>query len=395
MSFKHYALKVSIAIYFSIFTFVSHGSSFHETQKAAQQAHAAEHDHDHDKKSDNHSDEHDAAEITLSERQIQLAGIEVVPLIAQPIQIQQNAPAEIVSNAYQTFMISSPIESQVITRFKSMGDTVNKNEKLITLFSKDMAKAQSDFLTNSNVWQRLKKLPPHTISTKELDAARIQFEQSRDQLIILGMSNVDIQTLSQIHNGTLGQYNLYANSTGIVLNDNAPQGSILPVGHRLFEISNEDSLWVEARLPANSSIAIMQNDKVRVRVNQQDYPAKVIQNGHSIDPISRTRLVRLSIANPNHQLHAGQFAQAYFSQNLKDKFFKVPQSALLQSEDGDWIVFIENAPKKFSMQEVTIERTLDDGYAISGLAEHTNIVSNGAFFLLSEILKSSFDVHNH
>lgn len=393
MTFKNFTLLISIAICFSSLSIFLYGSSLHKPNVDDHPTHAS--DHDHAEPSSNYSDEHDATEITFSNKQMLLAGVEVKPLIAQSIEILQSAPAEIVSNAYQTFVISSPIESQVISRFKSMGDTVSKSDKLITLFSKDMAKAQSDFLANSNVWQRLKKLPAHTLSIKELDAARIQFEESRDQLIILGMSHFDIEDLHQAHNGTLGQYHLYASSDGIVLNDNAPQGSILPVGHRLFEISNEDSLWVEAHLPANSSFLIKQNDTVRVQVNQQDYLGKVIQNGHSIDPNSRTRLVRISLDNPNHQLHAGQFAQAYFSQSLEKAFFKVPQSASMQIDDGDWIVFIEKAPNKFIMQEISIEKTLDDGYAISGITEHSKVVITGAFFLLSETRKSSFDVHNH
>lgn len=368
-----------------------------------------DHGHDHDshepsarqelhQQSDNNesSDEHhDDSELILSEKQQQLAGIVVSTLSKQTVYIQHGAPAEIISNAYTTFLVSAPIQSQVVARFKSMGDTVQRLDKIITLFSQDMATAQSVFLTHNNLWQRLKRMPPQALSNNELNSARIQFEESRDQLAILGMSKQDIENLTNQKNWTLGQYHLYASNDGIVLNDNAPQGSILPIGHALFEISNEDSLWVEARLPANSRSKVKQGETVEVRANQQTYMANVIQSGHSIDPATRTRLIRLSINNTNHELHAGQFAQAYFKEALTEPLFYVPQTALMQSSDGDWIIFLEKSPGVFTQQEVTIENTLDNGYAISGLDDNQNAVIQGAFFLFSETKKSSFDIHNH
>ena len=49
----------------------------------------------------------------------------------------------------------------------------------------------------------------------------------------------------------------------------------------------------------------------------------------------------------------------------------------------------------FEPQEVEVVRSAGDLSIITGLAEGTPIVVQGAFFVQSELQKSGFDIHDH
>jgi hypothetical protein len=68
---------------------------------------------------------------------------------------------------------------------------------------------------------------------------------------------------------------------------------------------------------------------------------------------------------------------------------------VLRAADGDWQVFVEAAPGRFEPKEVDIVNTFGKKIVISGIEPGSRVVSEGAFFVQSEIAKSGFEVHNH
>ena len=79
----------------------------------------------------------------------------------------------------------------------------------------------------------------------------------------------------------------------------------------------------------------------------------------------------------------------------KQKYLAVPTASVLRSPDGDWVVFVEAKPGEFKPQEVKTLHTVEDYTVIDGLPEGTRVVTEGAFFVQSELAKSGFEVHNH
>jgi hypothetical protein len=61
------------------------------------------------------------------------------------------------------------------------------------------------------------------------------------------------------------------------------------------------------------------------------------------------------------------------------------------------VVFVESENKQGEFKPVEVEtlRTIEDYTVIKGLPEGTRIVTEGAFFVQSELAKSGFSVHNH
>ena len=94
-------------------------------------------------------------------------------------------------------------------------------------------------------------------------------------------------------------------------------------------------------------------------------------------------------------LHSGMFADSYFEFDTQQPVLAVPESALVRSPDGHWIVFVEEESGVFAATEVERQRALGTWREISGIAEGTRVVTSGAFFVASEQAKSGFDPHNH
>ena len=73
----------------------------------------------------------------------------------------------------------------------------------------------------------------------------------------------------------------------------------------------------------------------------------------------------------------------------------VHEEALIRSADGVWTVFVEDHPGEFKATEVELGRSLGIFREIFGLESCTRVVTQGAFFVASEIAKGGFDPHNH
>ncbi len=162
-----------------------------------------------------------------------------------------------------------------------------------------------------------------------------------------------------------------------------------------MEISDEKALWVEARLAPSLQLNLPAGTQAEVQVAGERYPAEVVQEAHTIDPVTRTRVVRLLLNNTVHRLHPGMFADVFFSFATEQAVLAVPEAALIRGADGDWSVFVEQPPGKFQAQEVELGRSLGNLREISGLPPGQWVVTEGAFFVASEQAKGGFDPHNH
>ena len=167
-------------------------------------------------------------------------------------------------------------------------------------------------------------------------------------------------------------------------------------GALLFEITDESSLWVEAKVNPVDISKLSPGAAARLLIGRRWIEGKLIQIHHALDETTRTMAVRLEIPNPDDKLHPGQFVTARIQTSEQgESVLTLPLDAVLRSPDGDWQVFIEEETGEFEPKEVTIIRQLPGLTVIEGLNPGTRVVTQGAFFVQSELAKSGFEVHNH
>ena len=339
--------------------------------------------------------ENKSAGIKLSTAQRQLANIKVTSLQRQPMSYSIYAPGEIKANDYTSYLVSPRVDSIVLKRHVALGENVEQGQALVTLFSAYVAEAQANYRVAKAEWQRVQKLGRKAVGDKRYVETENDFQADFGRLLAFGLSKQAILSLAKTSD-TLGQYTLNAITSGAVLSDHFRQGQRVNSGDTLIELADEKVLWVEARLAPTMQLSLPVGSKAQVLVAGKTYSATVTQKAHTIDPHTRTRIVRLQVENHNDQLHPGLFADVYFPFETKP-ILAVPESALMRGIDGNWQVFYEKNGV-FKGKEVSLGRSLsaqedsslEKWREITNISAGTKVVTKGAFYVFSEIAKSSF-----
>lgn len=348
----------------------------------------------HNKENNEEEEKHEEG-ITLSPKKMLLANIKVESVKPEFQFCTVYAPGEIKANGYKSYVVSPRIESVIISRHAALGEHVEKGQKLVTLFSEAMAQAQADYLIASTEWQRIKRLGNKTVSESRMLQAETTFNAAYGKLIALGLTEKAIADISNKEIKAFGKYSLTAQREGVVLQDDFIQGQRVDAGDAVILLTDENQLWVEAKVSPNKKLNLSINSQAIVKLEGNSYNAKVIQEAHTIDPLTRTRIVRLSVDNKDDSLHSGMFVKIYFQFATQYEVIAVPEEALIRSADGDWTVFVEDHPGEFKAIEVELGQALGEFREIIGIESGTRIVTQGAFFVASEIAKGGFDPHNH
>ncbi|ROQ27465.1 efflux RND transporter periplasmic adaptor subunit [Gallaecimonas pentaromativorans] len=327
--------------------------------------------------------------ITLSPEQQAAVGIETRAITPAPAQYRYLVPGEVLVDQYRSYLASPRLPSVVLSRHTALGDHVVKGAVLVTLFSAELAEAQGDYLSARPEWQRVKGLGKAAVGEQRFVDTKSRFDASLAKLRGYGLDEGDIAVTP------LGQYPLRSAIDGVVLSDSFQQGQAVAPGEALVQVADEASLWVQAQLPGTSTLDIPKGTKALVSTGDTAWPASVSQAGHTLDPVTRTRTVRLSLPNPQHALHAGMYVDVAFLFETPAPVMALPQEALIRSSDGDWTVFVEPEPGHFEAREVTLGKVLDDQQQVLDLEPGTKVAVKGAFYIASELAKAGFSAHNH
>ena len=389
-----------------------------ELQEKHEHGSNEEHDGDehHEEKSHEHGHGHGHGEEKsngkLTSNQIQQAGIKLLTIGEQSINQQITVPAEVKLNQYRTTQITPHLTAQVKERFVRLGDYVEKGQKLLSLkaittpelaanmisitdLEAGLAEAKGEYSVADAEWKRLKGIGADLISEKRISDAKIARDQAAEKVKAYQRSKKKMRSVVSVLGGNKN-FTLVAPQSGTIISDKFVIGQVVEPGDVIFEISDTDKLWVEARVKPNDIHKIKIGNIARLtQGKKQTITGKVINIGRILDEETRTLAVRIELDSKDAALYPGQFVQAHIDSSETHNGIVVPSEAVVRSPDGDWMVFIEESPNQFEPKEIEVKQNLGDKILISGLDIGTKIVSKGAFFVQSEIAKSGFEVHNH
>ncbi|GBE45709.1 cobalt-zinc-cadmium resistance protein CzcB [bacterium BMS3Bbin11] len=383
----HVALLISMATMTYAFTVESNPTN----TSSASPAHEEQ---GHDK-----GGEHEeSATVQLTPEQLKTAGIEVTRLALGNVAGILTAPGEIMLNDYRTVKITPRIAAQIIERHARLGDIVEQGQPLVTLSSVEMAQAEGELLVADREWRRVKSLGRKVVSEKRYTEARVSRDQTSAKVRAYGMSHDEITNLLDTKNKIAadGTFSLIATLKGRVLVDDFVIGERVEPGRELMVIADESVMWVEARVRPADAARISSGNPATIQVGNRIFQAKVSQIHHTLDETTRTLAVRLDVENDDDQLHPGMFVNVRIQTNTVIRALSVPESAVLRSPDGDWQVLVQqDEPGEFKAVEIELKYVSDGKAIISGIEPGTPVVTQGAFFVQSELAKSGFEIHNH
>ncbi|PHS69032.1 MAG: efflux transporter periplasmic adaptor subunit [Methylophaga sp.] len=346
-------------------------------------------------------DDHQEEVIYLTSEQMKMAGIVVKSIPLQEVTSTINALGEVDFNRYKTISITPRITAQLIQRHVVLGEKVRKGQVIATLSSVEMANAQGQVLVTDQEWKRVKKLGRKIVSERRYIETQINWELALAKVKAYGMTQSEIDRLIKSTNFSRanGRFDLVASMEGTILKEDYIVGQQIEQGQELNLITDESSLWVIVNVSPLIASQISEGNSATVKWNNKVFSAKVSQIIHSLDEVTRTSRIRLSVENNNDVLHAGLFVNTQIETSDPKKptiALVLPESAVIRSADGDWKIFVQQGEQgKFNSIEVNVLETRNGEVIIDGLKSGLSVVIEGAFFVQSEIAKNSFSIHNH
>ncbi len=355
------------------------------------------------------ADEHGAQALKLTQVQQALAGINLLPLSSDSLNIANlnldiRATATLVVDRDRTATLAPQLDVRVLARHVVPGQEVKKGEPLLTLGGSAVAQAQADYINAAAEWSRVKRMSEGAVSVSRRMQAQVDAELKRAILEAIKMTPTQIRALESTPEA-IGSYQLLAPIDGRVQQDIAMLGQVFSAGTPLMQLTDESYLWVEAQLTPTQTAHITVGSAALVQVGDKTLAGKIIGRSHELDSVTRTEQVLVSMPNPDHVLHAGQFAELYFANTVANSADKaggivLPDAALTRSGDGDWQIFIQDEDGFESIEVEVVQR--QRGLSLVRGAElekaqlaKLKVVVAGAFFLASEQAKAGFDIHNH
>ncbi len=161
----------------------------------------------------------------------------------------------------------------------------------------------------------------------------------------------------------------------------------------LFTIAQLNKVWVMVEAPQSVVTFLKLGSPVEFRSEVapgQHFVGKVTRLGEHFDPESRTGHVRTEIENRLGLLKPGMLVIATLSElDEHSKQLAVPVSAL-QSIYGHQCVFVALGNHKYEKRAVVLgNRTASLAVVKNGVSAGESVVTNGSFYLKSEVLKSA------
>ncbi|WP_428410596.1 efflux RND transporter periplasmic adaptor subunit [Hyphococcus sp.] len=335
-------------------------------------------------------------EMTAAERSVK--GIKSIALGKRQLTGEFIAPGEVTANRYKTAQVAPRISAQIVERHIVRGEKVEEGAPLVTLSSVEMAEAQGALIINDKEWRRVRNLGRDVVSEKRFVEADVARQQAHAKLLSFGMAEQEVAALLKTGDASkaTGRFLLFAPQAGTVVRDDFTLGEFVDPGRVLVEISDETTVWVEARLTAEQAQRIAVGAAARVKSSVGHWEeGKVIQLQHALDETTRTLMARIEIGNADDDFHAGQFVDAAISVGAGDEALALPESAVVLMDGAPTVFRIEGD----EIEPVSVETGAASGGWIeiaSGVAEGDEIVTEQTFLLKSLIQKTKMgEGHGH
>jgi cobalt-zinc-cadmium efflux system membrane fusion protein len=374
---------------------------------AALPAVAAEENHHHEEGHGEHPghEAHEEGMVELSPAQVEAAGIQVEAVSRHTLARTLAATGQVGLDRYREVHLSPRVEGKVVRLVKLLGDRVRAGEPVIYLDSLPLGEAVATFLElkaerdlATAEMARVAALRAEGIAAekREIEAqatlARVEarLDTAEEQLHLYGMTQPQIDELAPHHEHSHSIFALTSPIDGEVIALHATLGEQVGPESATAQIADLSSVWVEAAVYERDLGSLTLGSEAWVSVAaypDERFPGRLEFIARTVDEETRTTGGRIVVANPDHRLLPGMFANVEIQIGQGQPVVAIPRQAI-QRDGDEAICFVEKRTGHYQRREVVTGET-GPAYAEiqSGLAEGERVVTRGAFILKSEAEK--------
>ncbi|WP_201262387.1 efflux RND transporter periplasmic adaptor subunit [Azospira sp. I13] len=328
------------------------------------------------------------------------AQLKVVPVGAVPVSETLRVAGRLDFDEQRIARIGATVTGRVTQISGQLGQSIKAGEPLAVINSTVLGEAQLAFLKfnarasleRRNVERAQQLFAADVIGKAELqrrenEAAVTEAERqaAEDQLRVLGMSPKDIAALAG--RGTINSLTpVVASIPGTLVERKVTQGQVVEPADALFTVADLSRLWAVADVPEQQAALVRTGQSVALEIPAlagEHLTGKLIYISDTVNPETRTVLVRTELENPERRLKPAMLATMVIAGKALPKL-AVPAAAVVR-EDNNEFVFVQIAPSQYRLTPVVLGAETGGVRPVqSGLKEGDPVVVEGAFHLNNE-----------
>ena len=344
---------------------------------------------------ENHGSATDEMQVTAPES-LQ-SQIQVSEVMSQSVADTLRVAGQIDFDEHALTRIGASVTGRVTQIHASLGQVVNKGDTLALINSSELSgsqlaylKARSEKELHRRTMERAKTLfEADVISAAELQRRENEYEiaaaetrAAQDQLRVLGVSPKSIERLAST--GVIDSVaSVMATIKGVVVERKIATGQVVQPSDVLFAVADLSRVWAVAQVPEQQVGQVKVGQSVSIEVpalGHEKLEGKLIYVGQTVNPETRTVLVRSELDNQNGRLKPSMLASMLIESTPTQKVV-IPVAAVVRQDDADY-VFVEISDKRFRLTPIKLAIE-QNGHRVvlEGLKPGMRIVSDGAFHL--------------
>lgn len=298
--------------------------------------------------------------------------------------------------------IGASVTGRVTDLYAILGQEVKAGQVLARLHSSELGAAQMSFLkaeAQNELQARNAERARQLFAADVIGRAELQRRESeyaisaaemrayRDQLRVLGMSAASIAALAK--NGSIDSYSpVYSSISGTVVERNVAQGQVVQPADALYTVADLSRVWVVAEVPEQQAAQVAEGQSVDIEVpslasSNGRITGKLIYVGRTVNPQSRTVLVRTELENREGRLKPAMLASMLIAGKPVDQLV-VPEAAVVR-DGNDEQVYVEAGEGQYRLTKVKLGAESDGMRVVQGgIKAGDRVVVEGAFHLDNE-----------
>ncbi|MGO4307970.1 efflux RND transporter periplasmic adaptor subunit [Cupriavidus sp. RAF12] len=328
--------------------------------------------------------------------------LKVAPVATSPFSEMLRVAGRIDFDEQRVSRIGASVTGRVTDLYAVLGQEVKAGQVLARLHSSELGAAQMAFLKAEaqnelqarNAERARQLFAADVIGRGELQRreseyaiAAAEMRAYRDQLRVLGMSAAAVSALAR--NGSIDSYSpVFSSIQGTVVERNVAQGQVVQPADALYTVADLSRVWVVAEVPEQQAAQVAEGQKVDIEVpslgNGADpITGKLIYVGRTVNPQSRTVLVRTEVENKDGRLKPAMLASMLIAGQPVDQLV-VPESAVVR-DGNDEQVYVETTDGQYRLTKVKLGAESDGMRVVrGGIKPGDRVVVEGAFHLDNE-----------
>jgi cobalt-zinc-cadmium efflux system membrane fusion protein len=341
--------------------------------------------------------------VTLTPEMTARAGIATVQATAGTATTELRIPGVVQPNAYREVAVTSLVAGRVTQVHAELGARVNAQDPLATIYSPELADAQTAFIAaraeqaaHAQRQIRTQRLTAIGAASREelemLEAERAKHdamvEMARARLALLGIPEDRSQRITGPQD-VVTTIAVRAPLAGVVTRRAANIGLNIDSSTPLFTIVDLSTLWVIADLYERDFATVRVGSPATI--TSASYPGLALRGRVSyIDPQvqqeTRTAKLRVEVPNASGQLRLGMYVDVRVGEASARHGVFVPKAAV-QIVGSDAVVYLADQAQhgRFIERQVEIgETSAGQVLVLSGLQPGDAVVTDGVFFLRAE-----------